>query len=166
MTTGSILTFMTDLVIEPGDPAASDVIRLLQAHLQYAQDWSLPENVHVLDATRLAAEDVRLFTARSEGLLLGIGALAPFEDRHVEIKSMHTIEEAREHGVGWRLLEHLLGTATEEGYRRASLETGTGEAFAPARRLYGRAGFKTCPPFGEYRRCPDSICMTRRLPSV
>ncbi|MCP4834141.1 MAG: GNAT family N-acetyltransferase [Phycisphaera sp.] len=156
---------MTDLTIEQGDPTQPDVVRLLQSHLDYAREWSLPENVRVLDATRLSDEGVRFFTARNEGKLVGIGALSPFEDRHAEIKSMHTIEEARERGVGWALLERLLGTAIEQECRRVSLETGTSEAFASARRLYARAGFKTCPPFGEYRRCPDSICMTRRLPA-
>ena len=156
---------MTDLVIDQSDPTQPDVIRLLQAHLDHAREWSLPENVRVLDAARLADEGVRFFTARNQGRLVGIGALAPYEDRHAEIKSMHTLEEARERGVGRALLERLLGTAIEQEYRRVSLETGTGDAFSSARRLYARAGFKTCPPFGEYRRCPDSICMTRRLPA-
>ena len=156
---------MTDLVIDQGDPTQPDVIRLLQSHLDHAREWSLPENVRVLDAARLADEGVRFLTARNQGRLVGIGALAPFEDRHAEIKSMHTLEEARERGVGRALLERLLGTAIEQECRRVSLETGTGDAFSPARRLYVRAGFKTCPPFGEYRRCPDSICMTRRLPA-
>ncbi|MAC20147.1 MAG: GNAT family N-acetyltransferase [Phycisphaerae bacterium] len=157
---------MPEFTIEPADPTAPDVERLLQSHLEYAREWSLPENVRVFDSSRLAAEGVWFFAARSESRLLGIGALASFEEAHGEIKSMHTVEDARERGVGWAMLEHLLGTATEQEYRRVSLETGTSEAFSPARKLYTRAGFKTCPPFGEYRRCPDSICMTRRLPAL
>jgi putative acetyltransferase len=47
-----------------------------------------------------------------------------------------------------------------------SLETGTGDAFAPARSLYRRSGFEIGPPFGDYGISPDSVCMTldRALP--
>ena len=154
---------MTDFDIAPDDPTAVDVSQLLQAHLDFAREWSLPENVKVLGAKALTAKGVRFFAARSEGRLLAIGALCPFEEDHAEIKSMHTVEAARGRGVGWAMLERLASTAYEQGCRRVSLETGTGKAFDPARRLYARGGFKTCPPFGEYRHCPDSVCMTRRL---
>ena len=42
------------------------------------------------------------------------------------------------------------------GVRRVSLETGAGEAFAPARALYAGAGFVPCGPFGDYRPSPNS----------
>ena len=156
---------MTDFEFEItfADPTAADVAQVLQAHLDFAREWSLPENVKVLGVARLASDGVRFFAARSEGRLLAIGALCPFEEDHTEIKSMHTVDAARGRGVGWAMLERLVSTAYEQGCRRVSLETGTGKGFAPARRLYERGGFKTCPPFGEYRHCPDSVCMTRRL---
>jgi putative acetyltransferase len=34
------------------------------------------------------------------------------------------------------------------------------EGFAPARRLYARAGFATCPPFADYTDDPNSVYMT------
>ncbi|MAB70950.1 MAG: GNAT family N-acetyltransferase [Planctomycetaceae bacterium] len=154
---------MADVDITPDDPTAVDVSRLLQAHLEFAREWSLPENVKVLGVKALTADGVQFFAARAEGRLLAIGALCPFEEAHAEIKSMHTVDAARGRGVGWAMLERLASTAYEQGCRRVSLETGTGKGFAPARRLYERGGFKTCPPFGEYRHCPDSVCMTRRL---
>lgn len=154
---------MTDFDIALDDPEAADVAKVLQAHLDFAREWSLPENVRVLGMKALTAEGVRFFAARADGRLLAVGALSPFEEDHVEIKSMHTVEAARGRGVGWAMLERLVSTAYEQGGRRVSLETGTGKAFAPARRLYERGGFKICPPFGEYRHCPDSVCMTRRI---
>ena len=149
--------------INPDDPRRPDVVRLLQAHLDFAREWSEPENVHVFDAAELSSDAVQFFAARAEGRLLAVGALSPVEESHVEIKSMHTLEAARGQGVGWAMLERLVSTAHEQGCHRVSLETGTGKAFAPARRLYARGGFKACPPFAEYRHCPDSICMTRRI---
>lgn len=154
---------MTDLELAIDDPKAADVSQILQAHLDFARAWSLPENVKVLGVKALTSDGVQFFAARAEGRLLAVGALSPFEEDHVEIKSMHTLESARGRGVGWAMLERLVSTAYEQGARRVSLETGTGKAFAPARRLYARGGFKICPPFGEYRHCPDSVCMTRRI---
>jgi len=36
-------------------------------------------------------------------------------------------------------------------------------AFAPARQLYAAAGFTACPPFGDYRDSPFSVCMSLDL---
>ena len=49
------------------------------------------------------------------------------------------------------------------GHRRVSLETGTTDAFEPARRLYGDAGFEPCEPFGSYSEIGSSFFMTRLL---
>lgn len=44
-----------------------------------------------------------------------------------------------------------------------SLETGTGEPFAPARTLYRTVGFVPCESFGDYTTNPNSVCMTLDL---
>ena len=49
------------------------------------------------------------------------------------------------------------------GYERVSLETGSMEAFAPARELYRRFGFERCPPFADYIEDSYSVCMTKVL---
>ncbi|NUR09247.1 MAG: GNAT family N-acetyltransferase, partial [Nocardioidaceae bacterium] len=61
------------------------------------------------------------------------------------------------------VLAHLLRAARDEGLRRVSLETGSMESFAAARRLYARAGFAECPPFGDYAPSAASTFMTRSL---
>ena len=60
-------------------------------------------------------------------------------------------------------MDHLIGAARERGYRRVSLETGSGPAFEPARRLYASAGFEHCGAFGDYRPSPNSAYMTLEL---
>lgn len=59
--------------------------------------------------------------------------------------------------------EHVLDEARARGLQRVSLETGAEEFFAPARRLYERFGFTSCPPFGAYRDDPLSVFYTRAL---
>ena len=76
---------------------------------------------------------------------------------------MHTRAGVRGRGVAKAVLVHLLGMARERGYERVSLETGTTEAFAPARALYASAGFVRCPPFAQYTDNEFSVCMTLAL---
>jgi len=44
------------------------------------------------------------------------------------------------------MLNHILEEAKRRSYNRVSLEIGSMGAFAPARRLYARSGFKECGP--------------------
>jgi len=53
--------------------------------------------------------------------------------------------------------------ARRRGYARVSLETGSQDFFAPARRLYERHGFVECGPFGDYVLDPHSVFFTREL---
>ena len=76
---------------------------------------------------------------------------------------MHTIEAARRQGIGRALVDHLLGVARHRRYQRVSLETGTMDAFEPARSLYERFGFTPCGPFGDYPDSPNSAFMTLLL---
>lgn len=150
-------------VIEVDDPRAEDVRTLLAAHMRFAREQSPREDVHALDVDGLLDPTVTLYSVRAEGRLLAVGALKRLDHEHVEVKSMHTEEAARGRGIGRALLEHLVAVARSNGYRRISLETGTPEAFEPARLLYASAGFMECPPFGPYRDSPWSVCMTMLL---
>jgi putative acetyltransferase len=136
---------------------------LLEKHLAFNNAQSPPEDVHALDEVRLLADDISFFSIRVDGELLGIGALKPLDDRHAEIKSMHTAEAARGRGVARAMLDHLLEVARAKGFTRVSLETGSMEAFSSARLLYASSGFRYCQPFGDYRPSPNSVWMTLEL---
>jgi putative acetyltransferase len=154
---------MDDLTIAVEDPRAEDVYALLRAHIDFARATSPPEYVHALKPDGLLEPGLSLYGARKRGALLGVGALRGIDADHAEIKSMHTAKASRGQGVGRVIVDHLLGVARLEGYRRVSLETGTMDEFAPARALYEKVGFVTCPPFGQYTDNPYSTCMTIEL---
>ncbi|SDP29090.1 putative acetyltransferase [Actinopolyspora xinjiangensis] len=154
---------MHDFVIRAEDPATAEVRELLDRHLTFTRENSPPEECYALDENGLDAEDVFVFGLREEGELLGIGALKRIGPRHAELKSMHTAEAARKRGVGRAMLDQLFVWASESGYSRISLETGTAKAFESARRLYESAGFRSCEPFGNYVSSPNSVYMTRKL---
>jgi putative acetyltransferase len=152
-----------DLTIAVEDPRAEDVHALLEAHIDFARATSPPEHVHALKPDGLLEPGLTLYGARRGGVLLGVGALREVNADHAEIKSMHTAKASRGQGVGRVIVDHLLGVARLECYRRVSLETGTMDEFAPARSLYERVGFVTCAPFGIYTDNPYSTCMTIEL---
>jgi putative acetyltransferase len=152
-----------DVVIAVDDPRAPDVRALLVTHLAFARDVTPEGHVHALDVDASVDPTITLFSARSDGVLLGIGAIKEISATHGELKAMHTRETARGRGVGGAILDHLLAVARDRGYRRVSLETGTMEAFAPARSLYLTRAFVPCPPFGPYTDNPHSQCMTREI---
>ena len=95
--------------------------------------------------------------------MLGCGALKELDPSHGEIKSMRTASRHLRKGVANGLLAHIVEEARRRAYRRISLETGSSEAFAPARTLYARQGFRPCGPFGAYVDDSFSFFMTREL---
>lgn len=145
------------------DPRREDVRALLERHLEFARGHTPAEHVHALDLDGLLAPEISFFSLREDGELLGVGALKRLDAEHAEIKSMHTSAAARRRGVARALVDHLLEEAARRGFRRVSLETGTTEAFAPARALYASAGFVPCGPFGDYRESASNAFMTRAV---
>ena len=117
-------------------------------------------HVHALNVDGLLDPSLTLYSARVDGVLAGVGAIKQLDSSHAELKSMHTSDSFRRRGVGRAMVDHLLKVAADRGCTRVSLETGTMEAFAPARHMYATAGFEPCEPFGNYTVNPYSTCMT------
>lgn len=149
--------------IDIDDPARPDVLELLKEHLRSMYELSPPESVHALDVNGLRTRDITFWTIRDGNVLLGCGALKELDPEHGEIKSMRTPIELRRRGAGRAILEHILCEARNRGYRRVSLETGSMEAFVPARKLYESFGFTYCGPFGGYLPDVNSVFMTLEL---
>jgi putative acetyltransferase len=154
---------MSAFVIAVDDPRADDVRVLLARHLAFAHEHTPREDVHALDLSGLLDPAITFCSARRSGDLLGVGALKELGDGAGELKSMHTAAEARGQGVGAAMVAHLVGLARSRGYRCVHLETGAMDAFAPARQLYERSGFRRCGPFADYPDSPNSVFMTLAL---
>ena len=154
---------MHEFAVAIENPAADDVRRLVERHLQFGRSQTPAEDAHALEVDGLLDPAITLFGMRCGGELLAVGALKRLDDHHAELKTMHTVERARGRGIGRAMLDHLLAVARERGFTRVSLETGSMDAFAPARALYASAGFSPCPPFADYRTSPNNTYMTRTL---
>jgi putative acetyltransferase len=151
------------MLVRIDDLSGPEVVRLLQNHVDFCRRSSPPESTHVLDLDGLRSPAITFWTAWDGPDLLGCAALKALGAAHGEVKSMHTLSTRRRGGVGLRLLQQIVEEARKRSYRRLSLETGSMEAFAPARALYTRFGFVICEPFGDYRLDPNSVFMTLEL---
>jgi putative acetyltransferase len=149
--------------IRHGGLDTPEVAALLAEHVTEMRRYSPPESVHALDLDRLRTPDLTFWSVWDDGVVLGCGALRELDPVHGELKSMRTSATHRGRGVGTAVLDHLVGEARRRGYRRVSLETGSPEPFAAARRLYARRGFVECGPFGPYAADEFSVFMTLDL---
>jgi putative acetyltransferase len=145
------------------DLSGAEIRALLNEHLANMRSISPPESTHALPIEGLRKPDVTFWTAWENGELLGCGALKELDAEHGEIKSMRTMSRHLRKGVAKALLDYIIDEAGRRGYRRVSLETGSMEAFEPARQLYARAGFTYCVPFADYIEDPNSVFMTREV---
>ena len=154
---------MDAVTIRQDDLTGPEVVGLLAQHLTEMGSQSPAESVHALDVAALRGHDVTFWSAWSGDRLAGCAALKQLDAGHAEIKSMRTADDFRGRGIGAVVLAHLLDAARGRGYSRVSLETGSNEPFAPARRLYARHGFVECEPFADYVLDPWSVFMTLEL---
>jgi putative acetyltransferase len=149
--------------IREDDLSGREVRELLQEHLANMREISPPESIHALPIEGLRKPEITFWSAWENGELLGCGALKELDSQHGEIKSMRTSRRHRRKGVAKALLDHIIGEAGRRSYGRLSLETGSMEAFEPARQLYARSGFTFCAPFGDYVEDPNSVFMKKEL---
>ncbi len=149
--------------IELDDLSSPDIRSLLDEHFRNMHEVSPRDSVHAFDIDRLRGPDITFWSARDGSELLGCGALRELDRSHAEIKSMRTSSTRRRAGIGRAILAHIVEVARSRGYERLSLETGSMDAFIPARTLYESYGFRHCAPFGDYVDDPNSVFMTMRL---
>lgn len=154
---------MSDLKLVLENPLTDDLELLFQRHVQAMHADTPPESIHMMPREALLDPKIDFFVLRDDGQAVGMAAIKRIGRGHGEIKSMHVLAETRGRGLAVWLLDGLLAHARQAGLARLSLETGSQDSFRPARRLYERAGFHECPPFGEYRLDPMSVYMTLLL---
>lgn len=136
--------------IREDDLSGTEVRALLALHLKGMHASSPPGTVHALDLSGLKTPEVTVWTAWRSGALLGIGALKSLGDASGEIKSMRTHPDHLRQGVAAALLDHIIGEARARGWRRLSLETGSGPAFEASLALYRKRGFIDGEAFDGY----------------
>ena len=88
--------------------------------------------------------------------LIGCGALKFLDKDHGEFKSIRIKDKYRGKKLGEKIISHLIEQAKRHGIKKLSIETGAGEYFVPARKLFEKFRFKACEPFAHYKNDPNS----------
>tara|TARA_E500000331_G_scaffold107164_1_gene103998 strand:- start:236 stop:691 length:456 start_codon:yes stop_codon:yes gene_type:complete len=141
----------------------SEVNDLLKKHFIELRSVSPAGSTHVLDIDGLKDPSIKFWSLWEDNKLIGCGALKFLEKEHGEFKSIRVADEFRKKGIGERIINHLIEEAKKLKISKLSIETGAGEFFLPARNLFSKFGFKTCPPFAHYKDDPNSCYYTLNL---
>jgi putative acetyltransferase len=104
-----------------------------------------------LSIEQLFQPNVRFFVAQSNGLAVGCGGVAFFND-YAEATRMYTRSVARGRGVAKAMLRRIEEEARAAGRFVLRLETGTYQQEAIG--LYNRMGFRPRGPFAPYAAMP------------
>jgi putative acetyltransferase len=145
------------------DLTGPQIARFLDEHVAEMLSITPPESKHALDLDALRQPGVTFWSVMDGGTVVGCGALKRLGASHAEVKSMRTTPARKRSGIASLILQHIITEARRMGFARLSLETGSAEFFAPARRLYEKFGFDYCEPFADYRSDPNSVFLTKML---
>ncbi len=142
---------------DPRDPAATTFVRASHALME---SLFPSESNHYLVVDTLIAPEIRFYVAYDGDRMIGTGALA-IKDGYGELKSMFVDPDARGTGAGTAIVTQLIVRAKMERLPMLKLETGS--LLHAAHRMYERAGFTRCWPFGEYEDGEFSVFMEKAL---
>ena len=140
-----------------------EVNDLLIKHFIELRAASPEGSAHVLDITGLKVSSIKFWSLWENNKLMGCGALKFLDKNHGEFKSIRVHDNFRNKGNGIKIINHLIGEAKKLNINRISIETGAGEFFEPARKLFKRCNFKSCEPFAHYKKDINSLYLTKLI---
>ena len=137
-----------------------EVHEFLIKHFIELRSVSPEGSAHVLDIAGLKDPSIKFWSLWEESDLMGSGALKFLNDEHGEFKSIRVSDKFKGKGNGSKVINHLINEAKKLNIKRLSLETGAGDFFLAARKLFHNSGFKPCEPFSHYKNDINSVYMT------
>ena len=143
-----------------------EVNELLTKHFVELRAASPEGSAHVLDIPGLKVPSIRFWSLWDEKKLIGCGALKFLEKDHGEFKSIRIHDNFRKSGQGINVISHLINEAKKLKIKRISLETGAGNFFVPARKLFKKTGFTECEPFAHYKEDINSVYLTKLIEDI
>ena len=90
---------------------------------------------------------------------IGCGAFREFNTKTVEIKRMYVKVAHRGSGTANAILNSLETWASEEGFVKCILETGSRQL--EANKFYKKSGYTSTPNYGQYAQMEDSNCFEK-----
>ena len=140
-----------------------EVNELLTKHFKELRAASPEGSTHVLDIPGLKVSSIKFWSLWENNNLMGCGALKFLEKGHGEFKSIRIQDNFRKKGHGAIVINHLISEAKKLDIKRLSIETGAGDFFIPARKLFKSCGFEPCEPFAHYKEDINSVYLTKLI---
>ena len=140
-----------------------EVNELLTKHFIELRAASPKGSAHVLDIPGLKVGSIKFWSLWEKESLLGCGALKFLDKVHGEFKSIRVHDNFRNKGNGIKVINHLIDEAKRLNIKRLSIETGAGDFFIPARKLFNKCNFEPCEPFAHYKKDINSIYLTKLI---
>tara|TARA_B110000444_G_C18461877_1_gene420628 strand:+ start:54 stop:521 length:468 start_codon:yes stop_codon:yes gene_type:complete len=138
------------------DPKVNE---LLIKHFIELRSVSPAGSAHVLDIEGLKDPTIKFWSLWKNNELIGIGALKFLDKYHGEFKSIRVNDKFRGEGNGLKVIDHLIYEAKKLDIIKISVETGAGDFFINARKLFIKSGFKVSKPFSNYKEDINSVYM-------
>tara|TARA_B100001175_G_scaffold243843_1_gene210325 strand:- start:63 stop:521 length:459 start_codon:yes stop_codon:yes gene_type:complete len=140
-----------------------EVHELLTKHFVELRAASPEGSAHVLDISGLKDKSIKFWSLWQNNMLMGCGALKFLDKEHGEFKSIRIHDNFRRKGNGISVINHLINEAKKLNIKKLSIETGSGNFFKPARKLFKQCGFQLCSPFAHYKEDINSVYLTKLL---
>ena len=140
-----------------------EVHKLLTNHFVELRAASPEGSAHVLDIPGLKVPSIKFWSLYNNDQLMGCGALKFLDKGHGEFKSIRIHDNFRKKGHGIIVINHLISEAKKLDIKRLSIETGAGDFFIPARKLFKSCGFEPCEPFAHYKEDVNSVYLTKLI---
>ena len=140
-----------------------EVHELLTKHFIELRAASPEGSAHVLDIPGLKIPSIKFWSLWENNKLMGCGALKFLEDEHGEFKSIRIHNDFRNKGYGVNVINHLINEAKKLNIKKLSIETGAGNFFSPARKLFEKCGFTPCRPFAHYKDDANSVYLNKKI---
>ena len=137
-----------------------EVHEFLIKHFIELKSVSPTGSAHVLNIAGLKDPSIKFWSLWEKSDLVGSGALKFLDKEHGEFKSIRVSDKFRNKKNGSKVINHLINEAKKLKIERLSLETGAGDFFLNARKLFTKSGFEPCEPFSHYKNDINSIYMT------
>ena len=140
-----------------------EVNQLLKKHFIELRAASPEGSAHVLDILGLKVPSIKFWSLWENDQLMGCGALKFLDENHGEFKSIRIHDNFKGKGKSIKIIDHLIEKARLLKIKRLSIETGAGNFFIPARKLFDNCGFKPCAPFAHYKEDINSLYLTKPI---
>ena len=142
------------------------VHELLSKHFVELRAASPEGSAHVLDIPGLKVPSIKFWSLWDDEKLIGCGALKFLGNENGEFKSIRIHDNFRNQGQGINVINHLINEAKKLKIKRLSIETGAGDFFIPARKLFKKTGFTVCEPFAHYKEDINSVYLSMFIDNI